>query len=90
MNLPGLSNKFIENESVAALSPTSVIRLSFDNISPETEEPESKRLWGVPVPTFVSEKVVTWLEEEFTNPPIFYNDKLVLKKVKLPHLSLIS
>uniref|UniRef100_A0A1B0FPT2 phosphatidylinositol-3,5-bisphosphate 3-phosphatase n=1 Tax=Glossina morsitans morsitans TaxID=37546 RepID=A0A1B0FPT2_GLOMM len=70
------------NEIERQLSPTSALRLSFDNISPETEEPESKRLWGVPVPPFVSDKVVTWLEEEFTDPPIFYGDTLVLKKVE--------
>uniref|UniRef100_A0A1A9W9M5 Myotubularin phosphatase domain-containing protein n=1 Tax=Glossina brevipalpis TaxID=37001 RepID=A0A1A9W9M5_9MUSC len=80
MDFTRFMNKF--NEIERQLSPTSALRLSFDNISPETEEPESKRLFGVPVPPFVSDKVVTWLEEEFTDPPIFYGDTLVLKKVE--------
>lgn len=79
MDFTKFMNKF--NEIERQLSPTSALRLSFDNISPETEEPENKRLWGVPVPPFVSDKVVSWIEEEFTDPPIFYNDILVLKKV---------
>lgn len=81
MDFTKFMNKF--NEIERQLSPTSALRLSFDNISPETEEPENKRLWGVPVPPFVSDKVVSWIEEEFTDPPIFYNDILVLKKVGL-------
>ncbi|KAI8128627.1 Myotubularin-related protein 8 [Lucilia cuprina] len=80
MDFTKFMNKF--NEIERQLSPTSALRLSFDNISPETEEPENKRLWGVPVPPFVSDKVVSWIEEEFTDPPIFFNDFLVLKKVE--------
>lgn len=69
------------------MSPTSALRLSFDNISPETEEPPdgNKRLWGVPVPPFVSEKVVSWIEEEFNEAPVFYNGNSVLKKVNPPN-----
>ena len=81
MDFTKFMNKF--NEIERQLSPTSALRLSFDNISPETEEPENKRLWGVPVPPFVSDKVVSWIEEEFTDPPIFFNDFLVLRKVNM-------
>ncbi|XP_037941946.1 uncharacterized protein LOC119674861 [Teleopsis dalmanni] len=81
MDFTKFMNKF--NEIERQLSPTSALRLSFDNISPETEEPEpNKRLWGVPVPPFVSEKVVSWIEEEFNEPPIYYNGNNVIKKVE--------
>lgn len=80
MDFTKFMNKF--NEIERQLSPTSALRLSFDNISPESEEPDvNKRLWGVPVPPFVSDKVVNWIEEEFNEPPIFYNGDSVIKKV---------
>lgn len=88
MDFTKFMNKF--NEIERQLSPTSALRLSFDNISPETEEPENKRLWGVPVPPFVSDKVVSWIEEEFTEPPIFFNDVLVLKKVSIKNPGISS
>jgi len=83
MDFTRFMNKF--NEIERQLSPTSALRLSFDNISPESEEPPdgNKRLWGVPVPPFVSEKVVSWIEEEFNEAPVFYNGNSVLKKVYL-------
>uniref|UniRef100_A0A1A9VST7 Myotubularin phosphatase domain-containing protein n=1 Tax=Glossina austeni TaxID=7395 RepID=A0A1A9VST7_GLOAU len=70
MDLTRFMNKF--NEIERQLSPTSALRLSFDNISPETEEPESKRLWGVPVPPFVSDKVenVRMIDRYNTKNPI--------------------
>ncbi|XP_016929607.2 phosphatidylinositol-3,5-bisphosphate 3-phosphatase MTMR6 isoform X1 [Drosophila suzukii] len=82
MDFTRFMNKF--NEIERQLSPTSALRLSFDNISPESEEPPdgNKRLWGVPVPPFVSEKVVSWIEEEFNEAPVFYNGNSVLKKVE--------
>lgn len=80
MDFTKFMNKF--NEIERQLSPTSALRLSFDNISPETDEPDvNKRLWGVPVPPFVSDKVVSWIEEEFQEAPIYYNGNSVLKKV---------
>lgn len=83
MDFTRFMNKF--NEIERQLSPTSALRLSFDNISPETEEPpDGKRLWGVPVPPFVSEKVVSWIEEEFNEAPVYYNGNSVLKKVTRP------
>ncbi|XP_054736354.1 myotubularin-related protein 8 isoform X1 [Anastrepha obliqua] len=81
MDFTKFMNKF--NEIERSLSPTSALRLSFDNISPESEEPDAnKRLWGVPVPPFVSDKVVSWIEEEFNEPPIFYNGNAVIRKVE--------
>lgn len=81
MDFTKFMNKF--NEVERSLSPTSSLRLNFDNISPETEEPEeNKRIWGVPVPPFVSEKVVSWIEEEFNEPPIYYNGNAVIRKVR--------
>lgn len=80
MDFTRFMNKF--NEIERQLSPTSALRLSFDNISPESEEPpDGKRLWGVPVPPFVSDKVVSWIEEEFNEAPVYYNGNCVLKKV---------
>jgi len=82
MDFTRFMNKF--NEIERQLSPTSALRLSFDNISPETEEPpDGKRLWGMPVPPFVSDKVVSWIEEEFNEAPVYYNGNCVLKKVTL-------
>lgn len=81
MDFTKFMNKF--NEIERQLSPTSALRLSFDNISPETDEPDiNKRLWGVPVPPFVSDKVVSWIEEEFQETPIYYNGDNVIKKVE--------
>ncbi|XP_067631300.1 myotubularin-related protein 6 isoform X1 [Eurosta solidaginis] len=81
MDFTKFMNKF--NDIERTLSPTSSLRLTFDNISPESEEPDAnKRLWGMPVPPFVSDKVVSWIEEEFNEPPIFYNGNAVLHKVE--------
>ena len=46
------------------ISPTGSFRQNFDLISPECDE-EQKSLFGVPLPPFVSEKVVNWVEENF-------------------------
>jgi myotubularin-related protein 6/7/8 len=46
------------------LSPTGSFKQNFDLISPECDE-EQKSLFGVPLPPFLSEKVVNWVEETF-------------------------
>lgn len=71
-------NKF--NDFEKQLSPTSELKLSFDNITPESDEPPevNKKFWGVPVPEFVSE----WIDDEFSDPPIFYEGFPVHRKVR--------
>lgn len=77
MDFTRFMNKF--NDFEKQLSPTSALKLSFDNITPESDEPpEGKKFWGVPVPEFVSE----WIEDEFADPPIFYDGIPVLRKVR--------
>lgn len=87
------------------LSPTSQLRLRFDQISPETDEiivdensgicgvvggsggsvggSGKKVLLGIPIPSFVSGKVLTWLENELLmqHPIIMYKDIICVKKV---------
>lgn len=61
-------------------SPTSY-KQSFDMITPESEEIDKKLLWGFPIPPFVSDKVVTWVEENFQEPAINFKEQNVMKKV---------
>ncbi|XP_055536846.1 myotubularin-related protein 8 isoform X4 [Wyeomyia smithii] len=46
----------------------STFKQNFDLVTPEFEE-DPKVLWGVTVPPFVSEKVVSWVEENFPSSP---------------------
>lgn len=67
------------------LSPSaSTFKQNFDLVTPEFEE-DPKLLWGsVPVPPFVSDKVVTWVEENFPHQPppaVEFRGQNVLKKV---------
>lgn len=51
----------------ALLSPTSTLRLHFDDLSAESDDvpDDRKRLWGImPVPLFVSEKITPWMVEQ--------------------------
>lgn len=65
-------------------SASSTFKQNFDLVTPEFEE-DPKLLWGVPVPPFVSDKVVSWVEENFPSPsppqPIEFRGFNVLKKV---------
>lgn len=63
------------------LSPTSELRLKFDDISPETDEVCKKKLWGLTVPPFVSSKIVNWIEDIQIDSPILYKDFYCLRKV---------
>lgn len=66
------------------LSPSeSTFKQNFDLVTPEFDE-DPKVLWGVPVPPFVSDKVVSWVEENFPSPPpqhIEFKGLNVLRKV---------
>lgn len=75
------------------LSPTSVLRLNFENLLAETTDPggshldegAAEALWGVvttTLPEFVrSHRVMSWIEEGLHTPPVFFRDVLCLKKV---------
>lgn len=63
------------------LSPTSKLRLKFDDMSPETDEIRRKKLWGLTVPPFVSSKIVNWIEDIQTDSPIWFKDFCCLRKV---------
>uniref|UniRef100_A0A182UBX8 phosphatidylinositol-3,5-bisphosphate 3-phosphatase n=1 Tax=Anopheles melas TaxID=34690 RepID=A0A182UBX8_9DIPT len=68
------------------LSPSaSTFKQNFDLVTPEFEE-DPKLLWGsVPVPPFVSDKVVTWVEENFPHQPppaVEFRGQNVLKKIE--------
>lgn len=65
----------------AELSPTSELRLKFDDLSPETDGVRKKKLWGVTVPPFVSSKIVNWIEDIQTTSPIWFKDFCCLRKV---------
>ncbi|XP_039441156.1 myotubularin-related protein 8 isoform X2 [Culex pipiens pallens] len=66
-------------------SASSSFKQNFDLVTPEFEE-DPKLLWGVPVPPFVSDKVVSWVEENFPSPspppPIEFRGLNVLKKIE--------
>lgn len=72
------------NKNNLDLSPTSSLRLNFDKLTPETDDPDpQKLLWGLPVPPFMSDKVVSWIEDGFNNDPLIsYNGQNIVKKVK--------
>ncbi|XP_055602796.1 myotubularin-related protein 8 isoform X2 [Uranotaenia lowii] len=68
------------------ISPSaSSFKQNFDLVTPEFEE-DPKVLWGVTIPPFVSDKVVSWVEENFPSPPapqqIEFRGFLVLKKIE--------
>lgn len=75
------------------LSPTSQLRLRFDQLSPETDEivvdessgicgGSGKTILGFPIPSFVSGRVVSWLEKELLQQPvIMFKDIICVKKV---------
>lgn len=49
--------------NVDELSPVSALRLNFDQLANETtdEEVETKNIFGVAVPQFVSQRVISWM-----------------------------
>lgn len=73
------------------LSPTSSLRLRFDQLSPECDDDTDKHLlwWGrrMSVPPFVSHKFVSWFEDGLCHPnhqkqTIMFKGCTVLKKVE--------
>ncbi|XP_058834497.1 myotubularin-related protein 8 isoform X2 [Topomyia yanbarensis] len=67
------------------LSPsTSMFKQNFDLVTPEFEV-DPKVLWGVTVPPFVSDKVVSWVEENFPSSPPSHSEFKginILKKIE--------
>lgn len=47
------------------LSPVSALRLNFDQLTPETidEDIETKNLFGVSLPQFVPQRILSWIEQ---------------------------
>lgn len=56
------------NEEVlqSDLSPMSALRLNFDALTPETTDimPEHKTVFGVPVPQFVPQRIISWIDHD--------------------------
>jgi len=73
------------------LSPTSSLRLNFDQMSSENvnENDTKKILWGLPMPPFVTNnKVVSWIEDGLIHheEPIIYNGINVVKRVRVNYI----
>lgn len=66
MNLNNLNNLFNGNNLANEddLSPVSSLRLNFDRLPTETTDPvtPTKNVFGVPVPQFVPESIISWLD----------------------------
>ena len=80
----------VKNMCDSKLSPTSSLRLHFDDMLSENENEvidERKTLWGImPVPPFIAEKLGPWIDNNAelassNNINITYYDCGVLKKV---------
>lgn len=54
---------------------------NFDLVTPETDEPQPKQLWGLPMPEFVPETFVSWVEHLQEEPHYELHGKDVIKKV---------
>lgn len=64
-NRMNLSRFFNDNSTVKDdLSPVSVLRLNFDRLPTETTDPVTltKNVFGVPVPEFVPDKILSWID----------------------------
>lgn len=95
-----LSQYFYGNNVDDDLSPIAALRLNFDQLPTETTDPvnPTKNVFGVPVPEFVPESIISWLDTVDANPSdshlspsdkvIFSNDELninpIMKKVCFP------
>lgn len=64
-NTMNLGRFFNDNSIVDDdLSPVSVLRLNFDRLPTETTDPVplTKNVFGVPVPEFVPDKILSWID----------------------------
>lgn len=61
MNLIFFNGNNLVNDD---LSPVSALRLNFDRLPTETTDPvtPTKNVFGVPVPQFVPESIISWLD----------------------------
>lgn len=59
-----LSQYYDGNNADDDLSPVSALRMNFDQLPTETTDPitPSKNVFGVPVPQFVPESIISWLD----------------------------
>lgn len=59
--------RFFNGNNIVAddLSPVSVLRLNFDRLPTETTDPVplTKNVFGVPVPEFVPDRILSWIDD---------------------------
>lgn len=55
---------FVQPNAMNELSPVSALRLNFDRLPTETTDVinEPKNVFGVPMPQFVPQRVISWLD----------------------------
>lgn len=60
------------------LSPVSVLRLNFDRLPIETTDPVplNKNVFGVPVPEFVPDSIISWIDSSTADLRINQHDLL--------------
>lgn len=69
-NTMNFSRFFNDNNLVKDdLSPVSVLRLNFDRLPTETTDPVTltKSVFGVPVPEFVPDSILSWIDNSNTD-----------------------
>lgn len=83
-----------DDDNKIMLSPTSSLRLHFDQLSPETDDvlDERKMLWGMPVPLFLSDKIGPWIDNNQHQPhqdsastasSVSFDDFSIIRKVSI-------
>lgn len=70
-----LSQYFDGNNADDDLSQVSALRMNFDQLPTETTDPitPSKNVFGVPVPQFVPESLISWLDNNVDAGPLNVN-----------------
>lgn len=79
-NIMNLGRFFNGNNEIVKddLSPVSVLRLNFDRLPTETTDPVTltKNVFGVPVPEFVPDKIISWIDNTNADLQINQHDLL--------------
>lgn len=72
--------RFFNDNSIVNddLSPVSVLRLNFDRLPTETTDPVplTKNVFGVPVPEFVPDKILSWIDNSNSEVQLNQPDSL--------------
>lgn len=77
IHIMNLSKFFNDNNLVNEdLSPVSVLRLNFDHLPTETTDPVplNKNVFGVPVPEFVPDSILSWIDNSSADVQINQHD----------------